>query len=328
MEEPNLLRNKSMKIILSLILFTFIGVQYSNAQELNVCINFEDSIDISQNIKIDSGSIWEIGKPTKLVLDSSYQSQNSIVTSTGNLYNSNDTSIFYLVVKNLPDYLYLYPPIHYEMRHRFKTHSKNDYGKLEISIDYGQKWYNVFTRSSLSGIDNVFNNSHFFESGDIVDDSLLIAQNSNGWIQSFVDINLQAINNPVNDIDSAIFRYTFISDSTSVDEGWQVDDVCIRMDLSEIIDIKEYQKNENRVIEIAPNPAKELINITIGNVESFSLNSIKLEVFNYQGEKILENNTEVKSVLKLDVSDYAKGIYFIKASINGKEYGSSKFVKD
>ena len=47
------------------------------------------------DVKIDSNSLWEIGNPNKLFMDSSFESLNSIVTSLDSLYSNSSNSVFY-----------------------------------------------------------------------------------------------------------------------------------------------------------------------------------------------------------------------------------------
>lgn len=83
-------------------------------------------------------------------------------------------------------------------------------------------------------------------------------------------------------------------------------------------------------IETYPNPAEDKINIAIGNTSAHIGEYIQLYVFNNQGKKIFQTEEKLQGqfpVFQINIANFTKGIYFIKASVNGKEYGNGKFVK-
>ena len=72
---------------------------------------------------------------------------------------------------------------------------------------------------------------------------------------------------------------------------------------------------------IYPNPSNDIINI------SLSKDEIKeIIIFNVYGEKITQKNLIVESNLKVDLSDYSNGTYFIVAINNDLSKTVKKFI--
>jgi ligand-binding sensor domain-containing protein len=79
--------------------------------------------------------------------------------------------------------------------------------------------------------------------------------------------------------------------------------------ISIIDNIEDITDNVN--INVFPNPSKGIFNISISGLN----NNFDLTIFNIQGQIILKeklNNVSAKYNKQLDVSDYPKGIYFLK----------------
>jgi hypothetical protein len=79
----------------------------------------------------------------------------------------------------------------------------------------------------------------------------------------------------------------------------------------------------NQLIKIYPNPSSSIITVELNN--NMSANFI---VYNLQGQVINHiNKQENSSIIKIDISDYINGIYFIKV-INSQGYSKMlKFIK-
>lgn len=84
------------------------------------------------------------------------------------------------------------------------------------------------------------------------------------------------------------------------------------------LSVNQQELLSNKLIAF-PNPTNGTINIT--NKSSNSTNSI-LEVFNYNGQKVIEKNVSNKELINLDVSNLSNGTYIYK--LNGE---TGKFIK-
>lgn len=219
------MNTKTYHILLYILLIA--GLK-ANSQTVEICNSFENSIT---NIHIDNSADWKIGTPSKGLFDSSYSSPNSIVTSLDSMYSNNSTSVFYATYydsdwNGIPHYLNTFKPLEIEFMHRFNTDSETDFGTIELSVDHGVTWVDILTDQS-----NANYNIHVFEgTGDTIYDSISISGNSNGWVHSkmVTDINFMV---PLFTIpDSIMVKFSFTSDGNGRKEGWQIDDLCIRMD--------------------------------------------------------------------------------------------------
>ena len=85
-------------------------------------------------------------------------------------------------------------------------------------------------------------------------------------------------------------------------------------------------KEKNITFNIYPNPTKELINIEIGNAYNYC-DEIKFVLSDYSGKgNKIENYTQNQNTITLSISDKISGIYYLRISINGKEYEIKKVV--
>lgn len=72
---------------------------------------------------------------------------------------------------------------------------------------------------------------------------------------------------------------------------------------------------------IYPNPANDIININLSNI----IQKGNLVIYNQYGASVFQENFSSKNELKIDVSCFSKGIYFMKIS-NGDKAFSGKFI--
>ena len=85
-------------------------------------------------------------------------------------------------------------------------------------------------------------------------------------------------------------------------------------------------KEKNITFNIYPNPTKELINIEIGNAYNYC-DEIEFVLYDYSGKgNKIENYTQNQNTITLSISDKISGIYYLRISINGKEYEIKKVV--
>lgn len=74
------------------------------------------------------------------------------------------------------------------------------------------------------------------------------------------------------------------------------------------------QINESR-IEFYPNPAIDLLNITLDETKCRELN---IELYNIHGNLLFANIFQNTTTANIDLTDYPKGVYLIKVTDNGK----------
>ena len=285
---------------------------------LTICNSFDTN---TVYINIDTSGIWEIGQTNTTVFDSSYTGVNSIVTDLDSLYPINATSTFNAVFKDhwggVPNYLGIYSPLEIEFNHRFITDSITDYGSIEMSLDNGVTWYDILSseHNATWGLNGPYANEHFFEgTGITIYDSLAVFGNSNGWVHSKFSKNIEQIiwNDNINP-DSIIVRFSFITDSVGGNEGWQIDNLCMSIDL--IDGISENQKIEE--LSIYPNPNNGEFSITENSATG------KLFIYNQLGKEVYSETT-TKNIISTNLPC---GIYVVVLKISDIMFSTRMVIK-
>ena len=97
------------------------------------------------------------------------------------------------------------------------------------------------------------------------------------------------------------------------------DRTCI--DITYNGNLTSFSPLKSNSFSIFPNPSNEIINISLPKDE------IKeIIIFNVFGEKITQKNLIIESNLKVDLSDYSNGTYFIVAINNDSSRTVKKFI--
>jgi hypothetical protein len=198
-----------MKKFMLLSLFTLFLLN-SYAQWGYGFVNFDDTAGLFR-IYIDPSipnNIWQIGAPHKPFFTSSYSVPNAIVTDTLNSYPVNNNSVFYYRTSGdfNTDAHFTYLDLWYKM----DCDTLIDFGKIEISLDTGQTWYNMTAgdwNSNWIVKDSLGNTIN--ESGN--GNTIVFTGISKGWCEFVYDEYL-----PEMLIDTIIFRFTFHSSGVSV----------------------------------------------------------------------------------------------------------------
>lgn len=82
--------------------------------------------------------------------------------------------------------------------------------------------------------------------------------------------------------------------------------------------------NDNQSIDqllIYPNPANDFVNISLSDMNE----GVSLQVFNSNGNLIGFETISMNNTMKINTSDYPKGLYFVKVTASTKTY-SGKFI--
>ena len=81
------------------------------------------------------------------------------------------------------------------------------------------------------------------------------------------------------------------------------------------------------VFEITPNPARSTVYIKYNNPKSADL---KIRVYNVMGKEVFERNIidgNLSEQISIDVSEWARGVYFLKGETGGKEVAGKIVVE-
>jgi len=301
--------------------FFYSNSSFCQKASLIICNDFESE---TTNLTIESG-IWEIGEPDKTVFNGSYNSANSIVTDLLNPYNENETSVFYLIFKDdeyggLPNYLDIYLPFELSFDHRFLTNSEDDFGSIEMSLDNGSTWYDVLSDDyNVNG--DFYLNEHYFEStGETLYDSLDVFGNSDGWVHSNISKDIDGIvwDNDFFRPDSLILRFSFTSGAGAGNDGWQIDNICMKMD---IVDDVSEGSIEDKIMTY-PNPATKFI---VFKLLQNTINT-SIQIFDVFG-RLVEELRPVSGKIQWNLENTSSGVYFYQTEINGEDYRGKLIIE-
>lgn len=284
------------KILFPLLLLSI----FLNGYPQSPVINFEDPVHYLEIDTTNPANIWQIGSPHKTTFTSSFSLPKAIVTDTIHHYPINNNSIFYLYCPGWSLTEMGFADIHF--KYKVDCDEGWDYGKIEYSINGGITYTNIFSGPG----------SYYF-----VTDSLqntvpiyypqVFTGLSNGWY------NFHCYWNPSNFfIDTMIYRFTFHSVTTSMRDGWMIDDIENHLSWENI--------DEPELInEIYPNPVKAQLSIRS------QASVLDYDIIDMTGKIITHKNSQKLSNV-IDVSELSPGLYFLRFKSSSKQY-FKKFQK-
>jgi len=248
-------------------------------------------------------NIWQIGNPQKGVINNAYSNPNVIITDTIDYYPPNDTSVF--IFKHIDQGGYSWPhSAELAGYYYVNSDSLNDFGTIEISLNQGASWINLIT-------DTVYSQYYYWFTPKPT-----LTGNSNGWQNFWVSLaELGGVFN-VNQGDTILLKFAFISDSI-VDslDGLAYDNFQF---CDGVEGIKEILK-EN-LISIFPNPTNGLLYIERNHISKIAT----IQIFCSTGQLLYEENSfngEFIDTKKINLID---GLYLLKYS-DGENYTVKQF---
>ncbi|HYV91999.1 MAG TPA: T9SS type A sorting domain-containing protein [Chitinophagales bacterium] len=279
-------------------------------------INFEDTTTLSR-VLIDTVSnpnnIWQIGHPNKVIFNSEISIPNVIVTDTVNPYPSNDTSSFTIIHLASAGWALAYPKVDIGGWYFVDCDTLTDYGYIDFSPDHGNTWYRA-------------DSSEGFCTWGATEELPIFTGFSNGWKHFYYCLQVPY---PVNEGDTILYRFTFISDSVQTNkDGLMFDDLHFE-DWAE--GIQEVQNGN--LFSLSPNPVQNLLTI---NFHSLSPDfSGTIAVYDVAGRKIvlpitfIADSYGTNNKAELTTTTLSNGIYLLQI-INTKTGMSEvgKFVKE
>lgn len=273
-------------------------------------INFDDNtwldrfyFDTLQNPNCK----WQIGKPSKAVFNAAYSPPRALLTDTINPLPANDTSVFY--------FYHLLSPGNFKdvflFSFQYMMHGdSSDFGTIEISPDTGNTWINVLTQDTTFQM-------------NWISQKPTLKGSANAWQFFGLDMTTWASGWGTFPIamtaDTILFRFTYITDSSSVPyDGWIIDDFQLEDWAS---GVKEFSKNN--FLHTYPNPC----------TQSFTL-QIK-EAFFTQGTLMLKNilgETCLQQSIKgtqhtIETENLPAGMYILEVHTEKVMLGRQKIVK-
>ena len=253
-------------------------------------------------IPTNSSNKWQIGAPQKTVFTSAFSPTNVIVTDKSNPYPINDTSIF--IIKNIANAGLLNAGGTTILSGKYFVNSDtiSDFGKIEFSPNNGTTWVDLINTTTYS-------NSIFWTFKPT------LTGNSNIWKDFYVNISQLGPLFNIQNGDTVLYKFTFISDNTqSNKDGLMYDDLHFEDYLESIPEIQ----NDN-LISIFPNPTSDLI--TINEIKKGS--RPKIEIFDFTGHLVFVDKKF--SGQTISTKALPSGVYFLKYS-DSNSYATKKIV--
>lgn len=276
--------------------------------------------DTSQLHRIDIDTVsnpnnsWQIGAPQKIVFTSASSLPNVIVTDTINPYPVNDTSTFSL--RFLAGQGFTFPhTATLSGVYKVDSDSLSDFGKIEFSPNNGETWIDLLTDSVYEDYEDM--NGYYW-----ITDKPVLTGTSTNWEYFFVSVaGFGSIFN-IQEGDTIVYKFTFISDSIQTERDGLMYDNLMFADWVEGLEEIGYAHIKS---ECFPNPAIDQLSIKFDNNQSALFDVF---IYDVQGRQIYSSTTTAENI-NLSVQPFTKGIYFYKlVNERDKEYTSGKFVRE
>jgi len=225
---------------------------FSLAQQINY---FEGSNTLPVQIDTGANQVWKIGKPQKLIFDSSYSRPNALLTDTSNrIQGFNRSSFRFRAFFDNPFLLQYFVVI---WQQKTDLDFKKAGGVLETSFDDGASWMNVkldtVYRPVVAG-GALFDTLTSGEIGITGTDSLW-----RGMMLCWRNSMVSPVFPPSDHMD---LRFTYSADSNAAPkEGWMIDNLEAFYTL--IDENKSLHPNQFVAVKAYPNPTSEFLNVDI-----------------------------------------------------------------
>ncbi|MDG1039867.1 MAG: T9SS type A sorting domain-containing protein [Polaribacter sp.] len=257
--------------------------------------------------------LWQRGNPQKSLLNTVGSGNAAYVT---NLFgNHPDNTTGYLYTKCYDMTLITNPILSFKMA--FDIEENWDHMYVEYTIDQGRNWLILGTK----------NDPNWYNSSAKTDSSQRSILPGKQWTGEGENSNpLGGTNATLHDYSfdlasftnesNVIFRFTFVADEASNEEGALIDDLVITGTLP----VEEF--NEINGLTVSPNPSNNLFNINWSQGTDFAIS-----VFDMTGKLVLQekNSSLTRNQFSLDMSKYSKGIYFAKIKV-GESQSTKKLI--
>jgi len=254
---------------------------------------------------------WQVGPPIKNIFNAAPSAPNAIVTDTWDPYPTNSNSAF--VIK-LPDTLNSHFRMALRWIQKLDLEYKRDFGIVEISIDSGQTWENVFTSNKVvnffgynaQNVDTMINGMRGFTGIDHIGSSLWLCYNP-----------IAPNNIPIRNLQ---VRFTLHSDAeASGQDGWMLDN----FELSPtVVHILQKEEGKGQSMYVSPVPADESLYITAPSIPE-KRNIDLLIIRNAEGKEMFRGQ-HLPPYYHLFTNDYPEGVYTI--SMESGSYNETRVI--
>ncbi|QQS29458.1 MAG: T9SS type A sorting domain-containing protein [Sphingobacteriales bacterium] len=296
------------------------------ADECNFLVDFEtpepylslDTVAVSDNI-------WQVGTPSKVLLNNTFSGNHAIVTDSLNPYPINNHSYFDLYIGGFN--ICGYPSsIFVEMYHQFDTDTLQDGGYITVSFDKGETWKNIigdFSNELESGLGPPWESKNIYSTEDVLyNGEYGFSGRSEGLVHTAFAWYVLGVGNSRSSIaDTAILRFNFISDSLQNNrEGWLIDHIKIYS--CEIESNVQDLQYDSGLFILHPNPAQTIANVKMNKIYS----QIEIQISDILGNTVSKSELKQTAEFPINISDLDTGLYFVRLIADHQKTATSKLI--
>ncbi len=180
-----------------------------------------------------------------------------------------------------------------------------DGGNLKYSLDNGDSWSLIpsyaFNENPYNTILSEDNNTNPMAGEEAFSGIDIGSYDYSSWGVTVINLSILGVGPNT----SIKLRWEFGSDGCNGITGWYLDDMVI-YNCSEALGINEVDFL-NKNISVFPNPSSGVFNIKLK-----SISNLKFDIYDITGKVVMSKLNVLENNFKLDLSNYAKGIYFMK----------------
>lgn len=247
-----------------------------------------------------SSNVWQIGPPQKIIFNSAATVPNVIVTDTLKSYPHNNVSRFSF---GLNTDFWEWGIFALQWMQKLDMDSDYDGGIVEVSVDTGNTWQNVFNNPFVY---NLFGflpaNKDTLQNGEYA---------FSGTDTTWRDMWLCFDGSWLSQTDSILFRFTLKSDSADNEkEGWMIDNLMAHITFVHTIDKEEQEE----YLSVLPNPTRGNVEIQARKTNGFHLIE-HMELLDAAG-KVVQRFGPSPTRFSLDIGHHPSGIYFLRITTN------------
>lgn len=287
------------------LIFFFLLVNGFNAFSQAQWQQYFDGADTSAvdailiSIDTSSTNVWQVGKPQKTIFNSAATDPNVIVTDTINSYPASNRSSFQFGNQNWGSW----GIVAFQWKQKLDMEKGKDGGIIELSVDNGTTWQNVFNNPNVYnfyGFDT--NNKDTLVTGEYA-----FSGTDTAWRDVWLCFDVSwIISNP-----NVMLRFTLLSDSTDTQqEGWMIDNMLARFTFFHTA----VAAAQTEYMKVYPNPATHLIHIEAQKIQAFHIIE-KMTLKDTQG-KIIEEWENIPTRYFIDSRKYSSGLYYLTIKTN------------
>lgn len=262
-----------------------------------------------------STNLWQRGVPSKTLLNTVSSGTMAYVTGLSGNHPDETTSYLYT---NCYDLTLVTGPV-FKFKMSFDIELDWDYMLVEYSTDTGENWSVLGTAADANWYNSSATTNSTGQStlpgkqwtGEGENANALGGTNATLHDYSY---DLAAFTNET----SIIFRFKFISDQLTNEEGVLIDDLVI----DGVLPVDEFSSIKG--LAIYPNPSASIFTIDWQHGSTFSIS-----VYDVTGKLILEqkNTSYLSNHFELNMKNYVRGLYFAKITVDGNQVTKKIILK-